>query len=111
MKTAASVTLAGNFAIAGSCLTLTTGALFGLQYLYLLESALDPSSQTIFLKITLVLFVISFWGLVSGLGVIRLKPWARISILILACLLMLFGLFAIFMLRMPVEGASDPTFF
>src|SRR5207253_1881618 len=102
MKTAVSVTLAGNFAIGGSCLSLTAGALFGLKYLCLLENTnSEQSTKLTFFIIALVLISMSFWCSASGVGVVRLRRWARISILILACLLVLFGLPAISTMRMP----------
>src|ERR1051326_8498570 len=102
MKSAASVALAGNFAVASSCLFLTVGALFGLQYLCLLEGGSSNSSyKTTFLEITLISISVAVCALVPGIGVIRFKRWARTFILILASLLVLFGLLAILVVALP----------
>ncbi len=60
----------------------------------------------------LVFLIPAIWGLVSAIGLFRMKRWARISTLIFACLLAFFGAVTpIFLLLIPMPSTpgADPA--
>ena|ERR1051325_8845658 len=91
------------------------------------DSRLPPIFFNVF-RIVLPLFYAlpAIWGIVSGIGLLQLKNWARISTIIFSVLLIVFGVFGmlssmIFFLKPPPslpfwrwrksESASRGSFF
>jgi hypothetical protein len=56
------------------------------------------------------IFALAGWGLATGIGLLYLKRWARISLLVFAGLLAFFSFFsALFLAFIPLPNASDPN--
>lgn len=111
MDRIASVTFAGNFAVIGSCLSLSVGAFFGMEYLFSLENSHRLPSDSTFLPMAIIPIVIALWGIVSGLGIIQFKNWARASILLLAYVFLFCVIppISAFMVSADSDTSTDPT--
>jgi hypothetical protein len=120
MKRSAGVTVITILSLIGSALTFA----MGIVTLAVMVLAPAPHSNQfpgspIFLKTILVLGALVYllpavWGIVTGIGLWRLKSWARISIIVFAVLLSVTGGFAgltSFFVPYPVEpnGGLDPS--
>jgi hypothetical protein len=113
MKRSPGVTAAGSLALLGSAFLAFTGvsellvALFALGHRTPQGSVPGPGvTMMIFPILTGALFNFGLtgWGVATGIGLLRLKPWSRISILIFAVFLAIGSLFAMMMplfLRLP----------
>lgn len=77
-----SVKVAGIFLMA-ACLLWITDSIF-VTYI-LIQRGLAPTLQNPWFTRLLVnwgiVLAVSFWGIATSIGVFRLRPWARISIL------------------------------
>lgn len=100
--------------IVGSALTLLCAAmmLFGSAF----ESKSNPAANapvdlgTILTVEAVVVFGFGGWGLASGIGLLYLKQWARISLLIYAGILVFVSLPAAVVLAIvPLPHATDPN--
>src|SRR5438874_12596450 len=47
--------------------------------------------RTMFVLLSIVYGLMAIWGVFSGIGLIRLKNWARISVIVFSILLILLG--------------------
>lgn len=58
----------------------------------------------------IVVFAFAAWGLATGIGLLYLKRWARISLLVFAGMLAFISLFsAVFVAFLPLPAANDPN--
>jgi len=99
----------------GSTFAVLTGALIVVAGLIAPRSSSEvatPIDFNYFAAIeAAVFFGFGAWGIASGIGLMRIKPWARISMLAFACLLLVGSVSAGVMVavtRMPVP--NDPIF-
>src|SRR3954447_8443463 len=70
------------------------------------------------MRVLLPLFyaVPAVWGIVTAVGLLQLKNWARISTIVISVLLIVFGAFGVltsmvFFLKPPPGNGVDPKFF
>src|SRR5438270_8143645 len=81
----------------------------------------DPRLPPMFftaMRVVLPLFYAlpAVWGIVTAVGLLQLKNWARISAIVFSVLLMVFGAFGvlssmIFFLKPPSGNGVDPKMF
>jgi len=111
------VTVAGVIAIIGSCLAIFGCAMawVGITMLPSTPSApqLPPSVKSAAAAAMLFFLAVAVFGVFTGVGILRLKNWARISAMIWAALVAIFGslslVFALFVpLPSPPAGPSVP---
>src|SRR5260370_36182734 len=61
------------------------------------------------LLVPLVYVLTAFWGIVSGVGLLQRKNWARISTIVFSTLLIVFGVFTGFVSLVFFLNAPPPT--
>jgi len=112
MQRSAGVTFSAVVAIVGSVLTI----LFGLIAIaaFALISVMGPSTglpgafRIIVIVEAAIILGFGGWGLASGIGLIKLKQWARISTIVFAVILVLFSLPpAVLMAFVPFPSVSQ----
>jgi hypothetical protein len=113
MKRSISVTLSAIMVLIGSTLTIGTGLLAATSLLLKRGRTSphpEPAAVALFGKLMIVLPGIC--GIATGLGLLFLKRWARISILIFAALLATMGLFTapiILLIPFPATPGLDES--
>src|SRR5215831_14347850 len=100
--------------IVGSAFTLLGGAMMVLGSALLSRSSAAtnlPMNSGVFLAADAVLsFGFGGWGLASGIGLLYLKRWARISTLVFAGFLLCISLpAAALILLIPLPNSHDPS--
>lgn len=114
MPRSVGVTTSAVVVIAGSTFTFLLGAVM------LFGSAVMPKSSqaarvpmdigSILITEAIVIFAFAGWGLATGIGLLYLKRWARISLLIFAGILAFISLFsALFVAFIPLPLTNDPN--
>jgi hypothetical protein len=114
MKRSPGITFAAVIALIGSIFTL----LFGLLMLAIMmfapiptpsQSPVSPTfMRAMFVLLSLFYLLPAIWGIVTSIGLFRLRNWARISIIIFSVPLLLLGVFAgLVSLLMPVPAGVD----
>jgi hypothetical protein len=111
MNRSVGVTVTAVIVLFGSGLTL----LAGVMMLFASSSDLPiPENQVHFLKyfmvfLALVLFAAAAWGIASGTGLMRLREWSRISMLVFSALLLFVcipGLLMFLFMPFPPPGTT-----
>ena len=111
MNRSVGVTVTAVVVLLGSGLTL----LAGVMMLFASSSDLPvPENQIHFLKyfmafMALVLFAAGAWGIASGMGLMRLREWSRVSMLIFSALLVFLcvpGLVMFLFMPFPPPGTA-----
>ena len=111
MNRSVGVTVTAVIVLFGSGLTL----LAGVMMLFASSSDLPiPENQVHFLKyfmvfLALVLFAAAAWGIASGTGLMRLREWSRISMLVFSALLLFVcipGLLMFLFMPFPPPGTA-----
>ena len=111
MNRSVGVTVTAVIVLFGSGLTL----LAGVMMLFASSSDLPiPENQVHFLKyfmvfLALVLFAAAAWGIASGTGLMRLREWSRISMLVFSALLLFVcipGLLMFLFMPFPPAGTA-----
>jgi hypothetical protein len=126
MTRSVGVTVNAIVALLGSVLTLAMAGLMFFGMIFALQSApVDPPKDfplpAVYLKAFMLLMPLVYalpavWGICTGIGLLRLKNWARISIIVFAGLLATFGLFGAFtalmvsLVKLPSTQEMDPAF-
>jgi hypothetical protein len=98
MRRSKGVTISAVLALIFSVFTVLPGAIFLVSYPFLRKSNPIPNfppfpenfSFLLFAAATTLLFF-GIWGIATGVGLLKLKNWARISILIYAGMLLFFS--------------------
>jgi len=116
----AGITFAATIIFLGSGFTLLMSVATVVGGIYLLRR--PPSSAEIgpipnlnfSLGIALVLYsALSAWGIATGIGVLKLRPWARASVLVFGALMLFTSIFSVLGLALigpmlPVRAGSPP---
>ena len=119
-KPSAGVILIGVLALLGSAIVLLIGIVMLVMPLIvpIPQTADSPFTPGLFKAIMLLgsLFYLgpAIWGILTGIGLFRLKEWARISTIVFSVLLVLMmGFGGLFMLFIPIptppNQAADPA--
>jgi hypothetical protein len=117
----AGTTVVAILQIIGSAFLLLLAAFMAFAMIMATPPANDPRvPQTYFtvMRFVLPLFyaVPAVWGIVTAIGLLNLKNWARISTIVISILLVVFGAFGIlssmiFFLKPPPTPGMDPKIF
>jgi hypothetical protein len=107
------VTASAVIVFIGSALTLVTGAFTSLGLMLIRDQpAQVPFMRLILVAVVVCYFAFGIWGISSGIGLLRLREWARISILVFSVLLLVCTLpgLAIFpFMPMGQQGPEVPA--
>jgi len=116
MKRSAGVTVIAALALVGSAVTLLMGVLTLVIMMFApIPAAAQGSVPQAFMKgiffvLSLMYLLPAVWGLATGIGLIRLKNWARISTIVFSVLLIVGGCFGgliIAVMPFPSTPASN----
>jgi hypothetical protein len=109
MKRSGGVTASAIAAILGSLLFLLLAAAFFLaRASRVSQPGMPPLVRTGLLFCSLLMLVLFAGGITTGIGLLRLRPWSRISILVFSGLLAItFGLAAVMILVMPFPQTAN----
>jgi len=104
MNRPAGVTVSAVFLILGSVPTALMGAFMLFAHSFVPPTTLQPPFVKAIMVITAaVFFGCALWGLLTAIGLFRMRRWARISILVIGALLVIFcGLSLVMLLAMPL---------
>src|SRR5262252_7423540 len=97
MQRSAGVTALAIVALLGSALVICVGLLTGVAAFSIPRSQPALSAAPVFAVAIVVYVLPGIWGLLSGIGLLRLKNWARISTIAFGALLILLGGFSVAM--------------
>lgn len=113
MKRSVGVTIIAVLSLIGSILMLIMGILMVALAIFIPKT--DANIPPAFFTIAMVMgsifyFLLGAWGISTGIGLFRLKNWARISIIIFSILLALMSAFSmlmsVLMIFLPIAGPS-----
>jgi hypothetical protein len=114
----AGITVIAILQIIGSALLLAMSAFMAFAMIMAAPPGNNPRLPRMFftaIRVVLPLFYAlpAVWGIVTAVGLLQLKNWARISTIIISILLMVFGAFGIltsmvFFLKPPPGNGVDP---
>jgi predicted ferric reductase len=117
----AGITVIAILQLIGSALLLAMSAFMAFAMIMAAPPGNDPRLPPMFftaMRVVLPLFYAlpAVWGIVTAVGLLQLKNWARISTIIISILLMVFGAFGIlssmvFFLKPPRATAWIPKCF
>lgn len=112
MHRSAGVTASAAVVVAGSAFTILCGALMlaGSAVVSSPPSNLPVNLGSVLIVEAVLIFAFGAWGLASGIGLIYLKQWARISLLVFAGILVGVALPAMAMMSMiRLPDSHDPN--
>ena len=114
MPRSAGITVSAVVVFIGSAFTILCGAIMVLASAFLLKSspaANLPANLSYFMVIEAVVFFgFGSWGVATGVELINMKQWARISMLVFAAILMFISLpAALFIAVIPLPNTTDPN--
>lgn len=117
----AGITVIAILQILGSALLLALAAFMAFAMIVATPPASDPRLPPMFftaMRVVLPLFYAlpAVWGIITSVGLLQLKNWARISTIVFSALLMVFGAFGmlssmVFLLKPPPGNGVDPKMF
>jgi len=117
----AGITVIAILQIIGSVLLLALAALMAFAMIVATPPTNDPRLPPMYFKAMRVVLPLFYalpavWGIVTAVGLLQLKNWARISTIVFSILLMVFGAFGIltsmvFFLKPPPGNGVDPKMF
>lgn len=117
----AGITVIAILQLIGSALLLAMSAFMAFAMIMAAPPGNDPRLPPMFftaIRVVLPLFYAlpAVWGIVTAVGLLQLKNWARISTIVFSILLMVFGAFGIltsmvFILKPPPGNGVDPKMF
>lgn len=118
MTRSTGITVSAVIALIGSILTLLMGTLTLVIAMFapIPESAEVPASpvfmKIMFTALSLMYLLPAIWGIATGIGLFRLRNWARISMIVFAVALVLMagfsGLISVFMPLPPTANSHAP---
>jgi len=92
MKRSTGVTVSAILVFLGSGLTLIFGGLVSLALLLMRKTAPQPPLMRYILAFSIVVYLaFGVWGIASGIGLLRLRQWGRISVLVFSGILLFFA--------------------
>jgi hypothetical protein len=117
----AGITVIAVLQLIGSALLLALAALMAFAMIMATPPPSDPRLPPIFftvMRVVLPFFyaIPAVWGIVTGVGLLQLKNWARISTIVISVLLIVFGAFGVltsmvFFLKPPPGNGVDTKIF
>jgi hypothetical protein len=117
----AGITVIAILQLIGSALLLVLAALMAFAMIVATPPANDPRLPPMFftvMRVVVPLFyaIPAVWGILTAVGLLQLKNWARISTIVISVLLIVFGAFGVltsmvFFLKPPLGNGVDPKMF
>jgi hypothetical protein len=117
----AGITVIAVLQLIGSALLLALAALMAFAMIMATPPPSDPRLPPIFftvMRVVLPFFyaIPAVWGIVTAVGLLQLKNWARISTIVISVLLIVFGAFGVltsmvFFLKPPPGNGVDTKIF
>jgi hypothetical protein len=117
----AGITVIAVLQLIGSALLLALAALMAFAMIMATPPPSDPRLPPIFftvMRVVLPFFyaIPAVWGIVTGVGLLQLKNWARISTIVISVVLIVFGAFGVltsmvFFLKPPPGNGVDTKIF
>jgi len=113
MQRSTGVTVIAILSLIGSTLTFGIGIVLALVMTRgPLPRSNDFPGSPVFFKIVLVGVVLMYllpsgWGIASGIGLLRLKNWARVSMIVFSVLLIVMGVFSVLPSLFPISSISN----
>jgi hypothetical protein len=93
MKRSFGVTFSAVFVLMGSVASLCLATLFALFLMLTPQGKQMPAPARTFVAVWILFWVAADgWGIATGVGLLRLREWARISMLVFSVILLLFSL-------------------
>ena len=93
MKRSAGITITAVLAFTGSALAVFAAALMALTFTVAIPNGKLPHGfGYIAIFSVLVMVLMAAWGLASGVGLLKLREWSRISVLVFSALLLMAAL-------------------
>ena len=110
MKRPAGITIGAVLVFVGSAITLFAGALMALSFIVATPNGNLPHGF-LYIATFLVLGAVLFgaWGIASGVGLLNLREWSRISVIVFSILLLALsvpGFLMMFLVKLPVPPNS-----
>jgi len=112
MPRSVGITVSAIVVILGGTLTLLGGLIVLLGSILVPTPGAAHNGPLAFILIIEAVMIFGFgaWGLAAGIGLLNLRQWARISVLVYAGILGLFSLPTVaLMLFIPFPGTNDPN--
>jgi hypothetical protein len=118
MKRSVGVTVVAVLSLIGSLLTLLMGLLMALALALAPSSPAESPMPPVFMKAVLALVLVIYlgtaaWGIATSIGLLMLRNWARLSILVFSVLLTLMSVFSapmvLFMPPFPTPSGAGPS--
>lgn len=113
MKRSIGVTVVAILELLGSSLTLLMGILIVVAIFFIplpspRDMPISPAALKAILALSSLFYILpAIWGAASGIGLLNLKNWARISTIVFSVMLILMSVFSgLMMLVMPVPNAG-----
>ena len=108
MKRSTGVTASAILVFLGSAITLVFGVLMVFVVLFASQQPPQPAFVRGILAFSLALYLgFGIWGTASGVGLLRLRQWARISTLVFSGMLLVFTMPSLLILPfLPMPGAE-----
>jgi hypothetical protein len=113
VKRPAGITIGAVLVFVGSAITLFAGALMALSFVIATPNGNLPHGF-LYIATFLVLGTVAFgaWGIASGVGLLKLREWSRISVIVFSILLLALsipGFLMMFLVKLPVPASTpDP---
>lgn len=113
MKRPAGITIGAVLVFVGSAITLFAGALMALSFIVATPNG-NLLHGFLYIATFLVLGAVLFggWGIASGVGLLNLREWSRISVIVFSILLLALsvpGFLMMFLVKLPIPANSpDP---
>jgi hypothetical protein len=117
----AGITVIAILQLIGSALLLVLAALMAFAMIVATAPASDPRLPRMFFTVMRVVVpffyaIPAVWGIITAVGLLQLKNWARISTIVISVLLIVFGAFGVltamvFFLKPPPGDGVDPKIF
>src|SRR5690349_4561697 len=114
MPRSAGITVSAVVVIIGSAFTILFGALMLLGSALISKSSpaanLPINVGAVLIVEAAIIWAFGAWGLAAGIGLIYLKRWARISVLVFAAILVVFTLPGTLIIAfIPFPKTNDPN--
>ena len=117
----AGITVIAILQLIGSVLLLVLAAFMAFAMIVATPPANDPRLPPMYftvMRVVLPFFyaIPAVWGIITAVGLLQLKNWARISTIVISILLIVFGAFGVltsmvFFLKPPPTNGVDPKMF
>jgi len=112
MKRSTGVTVSAILVFLGSGLTLVFGALMAFAFFFMPRTPAQPPFVRNILAFSIFLYAaFAVWGMASGVGLLLLRQWARISMIVFCSILLFFAVPALvivpFLPMPPTPGAPS----